>query len=245
MGVIMRKWLLCSAAVMVLLLSSCDVFSNSWGENMARDPSTIKVTAGNVKDLLREAKGDTKTSRGILDQIAQQLEGKDNPDPTLQAAAVTAANQASGLGMVILDSTEILLGDDIPDAETFNALLESVQNNTKGNDLVGISEDISKAFLPSITTSASGAPVFDEKFDASSADLTFLVLTLALAESEKAGGFDSYIETWTSGTRKIDGTGIELTTPEKVIAAVTNKVASDPDSTLGTMLKGLLEGATN
>ncbi|MDR1108792.1 MAG: hypothetical protein LBL19_07140 [Spirochaetaceae bacterium] len=240
----MRKWLLSSAAVMVLLFSSCEAFSNSWGESFARDPSTIEVTAGNVKDLLREAKGDTKTSRGILDKIAQQLKGNPTPDPTLQAAAVTAANQASGLGVEILNNTSILLGDEkMPDAETFKTLLDTVQNNMKANDLVGISDNIAVA-LP-VTTSENGAPVFDDKFEASSADLTCLALALALAESEREGGFDNYIKTWTSGDRKIDGTGIELSKSEQVIAAITNKVASDPNSTLGKELKGLLEGAIN
>jgi hypothetical protein len=238
----MRKLLFGLTAVVILSFASCDLFSNSWGENLARDPGTLTVTAGNVKELLREAKGDTKTSRGILDKIAGQLDSG-NPNPTLQAAAVTAANQASGLGMVVLDNADILLSDDIPDEETFNELLKSVQDSTKGSDLKGISDDIAKA-LP-VDAGGGAGPQFKDDFNASNADLTLLALTLVMAEVEKNEDrqidFDDYIKTWTSGEKNIN-TAAGLTDGEKVIAAITHKVASDPDSTLGAMLEELLGG---
>jgi hypothetical protein len=177
-----------------------------------------------------------------LDKIAQELDGNPNPNPTMQAAAVTAANQASGLGMVILDNTDILLGDDIPDEETFKALLEAVQQSTKGNDLLGIRKDVADALQ---TNTARGAPEFTHDFEASAADLTLLALTLALAEAEAVEGeskdFNDYIKSWTNGSKNIS-TAEGLSDSEVVIAAITNKVTKDENSELGKMLKDLLEG---
>jgi hypothetical protein len=241
-----KKWILGLGAVLIVLLFSCaDFFTNSWGANLARDPSTITVTAGNVKDLLKEARGDPKASKGILDKITEKIKGNPTSEPVLQTAAVTAANQASGLGTVFLDNVDILLGDDIPDEDTFNALLTKVQNDTKGNNLPGISSDIVAA-LPVGTAGANNAPVFTGSFgkNVSEADLALLALTLVLAESEKSGGFDSYIESWTNTNgKKIDGTGnVTLSPAEKVIAAAANQITiNSPNSDLGKMLTDLFK----
>jgi hypothetical protein len=229
----MKKWIF-ALAVLVLLSSCADFFTNSWGKNSVRDPSTLNVTASNVKDLLKEAKGDTKTSRGILDKIAAQLKNNPNPNPTLQAAAVTAANQAGGLGMTVLDSLKDL---DVSNPTAFSTLLTGIQNKAKGNDLPGISDGI----VDSLPVSNSGAPVFEGNFadNVTDSDLTLLTLTLVLAEAEKSNGFDNYIADWTSDAKKIDGsTG--LSDSEKVIAAAVNELASRPNNDLGKMLKDLL-----
>jgi hypothetical protein len=231
----MRKWIFALTAA--VLLSSCaDFFTNSWGKNAARDPGTIKVTSDNVNDLLREAKGDTKTSKGILDKIAGELENNSNPDPTMQAAAVKAANQASGLGTTVLDSLDNLKVDD-PDA--FNELLKGIQDKTKGNNLTGISGVIAD----SLPVSQSGTPVFQGDFidNVSDSDLTILALALVLAEAEKnENSFENYIETWTAAgsQKKLDGTGLEPS--ERVIAAAVNELANRPNNDLGSMLKDLL-----
>jgi hypothetical protein len=233
----MKKWIFGLAAL--ALLSSCaDFFTNSWGKNSVRDPSTIKVTSNNVIDLLKEAKGDTETSRGILSKIKDQVAGNSNADPTLQAAAVTAAVQAGGLGQAALGAmgkVEDLL--ESSNTTAFNDLLTTVQNDVKGNDLTGISNDIT-ASLP---VSSSGAPVFQGNYikTVSDSDLTLLALTLILAEGEKAGSFDNYITGWTGGTKQTtNGTG--LSGSEKVIAAVANELVSRPNNDLGKMLNDLL-----
>jgi hypothetical protein len=240
----MNRRLFGLAVAAVVLLSSCsNFFTTSWGKSSARDPGTIKVTSSNVKDLLKESKGDTKTSRGILSKIKDQVAGKENPDPTLQTAAVTAANQASGLGTVVLDSIDTILGDDVPTEEALNQLLAEVQNKTKGNDLQGIAADVA-ASLPKPTADSEGALVFPDSFydSTSEADLTLLTLTLVLAESEGYGDFDTYIETWTDGTRDLsDSTGI-LTPSERIIAAAANGIIKKKGGTLGDMLNGLFKG---
>jgi hypothetical protein len=233
----MKKWAF-GLALAVLLSSCADFFTNSWGKNAARDPGTITVTSANVGELLRAAKGDTKTSRGILGKIAGQLKNNPDPNPALQAAAVTAANQAAGLGTAALDKLGKVETDD-PNA--FSAVLKEIQGGAKGNDLPGISNDIT-ASLP--TTVSGSEIVFAGDFakDVSDSELTMLTLTLVLAESEKAGDFDTYIETWTEGDqKKIDGTGtVALSPSEKVIAAAVNELAARPGNDLGRMLKDLL-----
>jgi hypothetical protein len=237
-----KKWIAGLGAALITLLVSCaDFFTNSWAANAARDPSTITVTAGNVMDLLFEALGDTKTSKGILDKITEKIGGNPTAEPVLQGAAVKAANQASGLDVVFLDNTHILLDDDIPDEDTFSELLKSVQDAAKGNNLPGISSDIVAA-LPVTGVGANNAPVFAGTFvkTVSEADLTLLALTMVVAESEKSGGFDNYIEDWTDGTKKTDGT-TGLNSSEKIIAAIANELTNRPGSKLGEMLNDLLK----
>jgi hypothetical protein len=228
----MKRWLF-GLAVLVLLSSCADFFTNSWGKNAARDPSTIKVTAGNVMSLLKEAKGDVKTSRGILSKIAEQL--ADKPNPVLQAAAVKAAVQASGLGTAALgalDDVDI----DSTNSKAFNELLSKIQNDVKDNDLGGISKDIVSS-LP-----VTGRPPrFTGSYieEVSDSDLTLLALALILAESEKNGGFDSYIETWTSNSKSINSDA-GLSSSEKVIAAIANESTERPGNKLGKMINDLL-----
>jgi hypothetical protein len=236
----MKRWIF-GLAALVLLSSCADFFTNSWGKNSVRDPGTIKVTSDNVGDILKEAKGDTKTSRGILGKIKDQVAGNPNADPGLQAAAAKAAAQASGLGQAAVGAMGKV--DDLLESSNANAftdLLSTIQNDVKGNDLKGIASDIT-ASLP---VNASGAPVFQGNFikSVSDSDLTILTLTMVLAEGETAGGFNNYITGWTDGNKKIDGSGnISLSSSERVIAAAVNELASRPNNDLGKMLKDLLE----
>ncbi|MDR0642649.1 MAG: lipoprotein [Treponema sp.] len=231
----MKKWIFALTAA--VLLSSCaDFFTNSWGKNAARDPGTIKVTSGNVNDLLREAKGDTKTSKGILDKIAEQLKNNPNPDPALQAAAVKAAGQAGGLGTTVLDSLDKL---DTKESDVFNELLTGIQDKTKGNNLTGISAAVTESLKVS-----ANPPLFEGDFvkNVSDSDLTLLALTLVLAEAEENhNSFEDYIKTWTDtgSQKKIDGSGLDPS--ERVIAAAVNELGKRPSSSLGGMLDDFLK----
>ncbi|MDR0401048.1 MAG: hypothetical protein LBH51_08915 [Treponema sp.] len=234
----MRKWLVGLTAVAISLFISCDFVSESWGQGFARDPGTIQVTAGNVEDLLRDARGDSETSRAILDKIAEKLKNNPNPDPTLQKAAVIAANQAAGLGSVIMNNLDVLLDENIPSEETLKKLLEKIEADIKKNDLPGISKSIVES-LP-VGRDSDGMPVFTKKFESGDADLTILAIALILAESENSGGFDNYIKSWSDGSKKIDGTVEGLSDSELVIAAAANEVMSNPDGELGKMIESLL-----
>jgi hypothetical protein len=232
----MKKWIF-GLAVLALLSSCADFFTNSWGKNSGRDP-TFEVTPSNVDRLLREYNGNTAASREILREIAGELEG--NPNPALQAAAVKAAAQASGIATAALTDLGDLLAKDTNDPDAAYNFLNGIKGKTTGNDLTGISKDI-VASLPVDTSSAT--PVFKGDFadKASSSDLTILVLALVLAESEKTpGGLDAYINKWTTpGGKTIDNNN-NLTPSEKVIAAAVNKIAQK-DKTLGPLIENLFK----
>ncbi|MDR3146795.1 MAG: hypothetical protein LBU00_00290 [Treponema sp.] len=252
-GVNMKKWRWSLAVALVLgavLLGSClDFFTNPiGGDALARDPGTIEVSAGNVNALLKESRGDSKASKGILDKIATELanpslSAKDKS--ALQAAAVTAANQAAGLGELVLGSIDILLDattGDGGDEDTLNTLLDKIQGTAKENDLKGISERVTESLSGAVAT--DGVPVLTGDFadNLSAGDLTLLAFTLILGEVEEKGGtFESYIKSW-GDDKRLDGTGtVTLSASETLIAAIGNKLA-DGDSEIGTMLKDLLGG---
>jgi hypothetical protein len=224
-----------------VLLGSCGgFFTNSLGENWARDPGTITVSAKNVKALLRDSRGDPKASKGILDKIAEEL--KNNPDPALQAAAVTAGNQAAGLGDLVLDNIGTVLesveGGSGEDA--FDSLFNNVEKQAKANDIKGVSKSVSGSLIGAVKTDETGKPVLSDEFVAtgvSDSDLTLLAFTLILGEAEQNGGFDNYIKKWGDGKSLNGNDG--LTESEKVIAAIGNKLATG-GTEIGTKLKELL-----
>jgi hypothetical protein len=225
------------------LVSCADFFTNSWGKGSARDPGTIKVTSGNVKDLLKEAKGDTEASRGILNKIAEKLKGDPNPDPTLQRAAITAANQAAGLGQVVLENvgtlTDAVSGN--ADKNVIENLLKAVEDGAQGNKITEVSDSVNAVLKPAVKTK-DGKPTLNKDVIAPVPDSELLLLatTLILAEAEKAGkSFDEYVSMWgTSTNKKLDGTG--LTSSERLIAALVNELGER--GTLGKDFKKMLEG---
>jgi predicted small secreted protein len=235
----MNRWKLGLPAAVVMcavLLASCsDFFTTSWGKDLARDPGTITVTTKNVKSLLKESKGDTKASKGILDKIAAELKDNPNPDPALQTAAITAANQASGLSGLVLENIDTVLGDDIDD-DVFTKLLDDIQETAKENDLAGIKTDVEDSLKTAVTTS-SGKPEFKPEVvnGVSDAELAQLALTLILAESD--GDFEGYIDHW-GADKNLNGTG--LTESEKIIAAVANELTKRGGE-LGGYISDMLE----
>jgi hypothetical protein len=235
----MKKLSLAAALVLcAVLLGSClDFFTNSWGKEMARDPGTITVTSKNVNALLKESRGDPAASRGILDKIAAELKGNPNPDPTLQAAAITAANQAAGLGELVLGSINTVLED--PDNADFDELLKKIEDETKGKELDKISTNVTDSLSSAVTTGTNG-PVLTGAFvdSVSDGDLALLAMTLVMGELGNED-FETYIDTWGDSGKKLDGSGNTLTDSEKLIAAIANTLASRPNSTIGGQLNEL------
>jgi hypothetical protein len=221
-----------------ILLASCDgFFTNSLGEKWARDTSTIEVSAKNVKNLLKESRGDTKASKGILDKIAEELQ-KSGPNSTLQVAAITAANQASGLGELVLENIGTVLENDVGD-NAFDGLLGDIQEKAAANEIKDIGKKVEESLGPAVTT--GNKPEFKDDLvkDVPDAELAQLALVLVLAESEKSGGtFKDYITTWEG--KDLDGT--DLTDSERIIGAIANEfVDNRPGSDLGSMISELLK----
>jgi hypothetical protein len=219
-----------------ILLASCEgFFTNSLGKEWARDPGTITVSAKNVNSLLKESRGDPKASKGILDKIAEELQ-KGGPNSTLQVAAITAANQASGLTELVLENIGSVLENDANE-DTFNTLLDKIQTDAEKNDVKGIGEKVEESLGGAVTT--TGKPEFKDDLvkDVPDAELAQLALTLVLAESKKSGEkFETYIATWNSK----DLNGTNLTNSERIIGAVANELANRPGD-LGSMISDLLK----
>jgi hypothetical protein len=221
-------------ALMGLFLASCkDFFSTSWGDAFARDPSNVKVTASNVYELLKDANGDTKASRAIL----KKLQG--TTDPTLQAAAVKAANQSTGLTELILSNLDKLTEGE---EDALIKVAEKVFGEAKKNDITGVSDDIAGILENMIVQ--GNKPEFKEGSavkSVSTSDLTLLLVTMMMGEAVEASeGFEAYADKWGPGQKDISDTNKLSNKNELVIAAVANEVISRADSELGKMLKELV-----
>jgi hypothetical protein len=220
------------AFVTGLLLAGCtDFYSSTWGEGLARDPSSVKVTASNINELLKDANGDPKASRAILEKV------RGSKDPALQAAAVKAANQAAGLTQLVLSNLDAVTGDNARDTDSLTKLGETILGEARNNDITGIALDIAGT-LPVKDT--SNGPRFDGSFakSVSTSDLTLLLVTMMMAEATEASDdFGAYAAKWGS-EKTIDDPNLQ--SKELVIAAIANEVISRPDSNLGEMLKDLV-----
>jgi hypothetical protein len=240
------KWSVPAALTLcvILPLASCaDFFTNSWGKGFARDPSTITVSKGNVKDLLKEAKGDTDASKGILDKIAQKLKDDPKPDPELQRAAITAANQASGLGQLVLENvdtlTNALSNTSGASDNVITDLLGAIEEGGKKNKIPEVADTIAGVLAPEI--SQTGVPAFKDGFvdDVPTSELLLLATTMILAEADEANqSFDTYVHSWGSTGKTLNGDGLDSS--ERLLAAVVNELADRSD--LGVNFKDLLGG---
>jgi hypothetical protein len=240
----MNKWKQCIPAALTLavilpLVSCADFFTNSWGKNFARDPSTVTVSSGNVKDLLKEAKGDTDASRGILNKIADNLKGNPKPDPNLQRAAITAANQASGLGQLVLENVDTLtkaLSDSSGASDNvISDLLDAIEDGAKDNKIPEVAQTIGEVLKPAIVNTPGKPPKFDDKVVSKdtvpTSELILLTTTMILAEADKANlSFNDYVESWSTTGKKLDNTGTTPLNPsEQLIAALVNELGTRSD----------------
>jgi hypothetical protein len=220
------------ALVTGLALVSCgDFFSQTWGEGFARDPSNVKVSESNVKDLLQDANGDPEASRAIL----EKLKGTENP--ALQAAAVKAANQASGLTQIILSNLDTLT-KDTNDTGALEILAQTVLNEAKNNGIVAVAGTIADTL--SVTVTEDSVPVFEGSFVKSvpTSDLTILLVTMMMAEAvELNDDFSAYADKWEN---KSITNAADLGPRERLIAATANEVIARGDGNLSDMLKNLV-----
>jgi hypothetical protein len=233
-----RRNLFFGASLLVLgialSLASCsDFFSTSWGEDFARDPSNVRVTTSNVNELLKDANGDTEASRAIL----KKLKGTTNP--TLQAAAVKAANQAAGLTTLVVSNLDTLT-KDTSDTDALERVAKTVLGEAKKNDITGVAGDIAETLAPTIEYTPEGPTFKTGSFvsSVSNSDLTLLLVTMMMAEASDAyEDFDAYAATWEN--KNINSNTLQGN--EMVIAAIANEVINRPNSgELGNMLKHLV-----
>jgi hypothetical protein len=209
MSKVTRVKALAAAFAVLFLMNSCvDFFSNSWGDSFKRDPKKVKVTASNVYDLLDAAKGDPDLSREILNKI------KAGDNNTLKQAAIKAANQAAGISTLALENVQALI--DAAEGSDTDAL-ETLANKImgKGNDIVDIAGQLTKILVVQENPGSSGSALTAS----SSVTLGSVSNSVAL---KKAGEVTvSVPKTDGGGTAMVtinvgsDGTGTAtITTPE-------------------------------
>jgi hypothetical protein len=126
----------------IVALGGCeDFFSTSWGAAFARDPAdmfkNVTVTAGNVDDLLEASKGNPNVAKEALKKIKGAIKGDLSAgDLKLQAAALTAATEASGVASAIVSQAASLvhltdLSEEEQEAkakEVMDSVLKKAQN---------------------------------------------------------------------------------------------------------------------
>jgi hypothetical protein len=169
-----------AALLAVLLCVSCtDFFTTSLGEWAARDPNSLipSVTTGNIDDLLEAVEGDPDLALALLKKIADA-----DPDPKLQAAALEAATEASGIVGIL--STNI---NDI-DENNAEAILISALNSMSNVEEAGA---VLVSILPDPTSDPTGYAAFVAK--ASAEDLAMAAAVILAGEAKASGDPSNYI----------------------------------------------------
>lgn len=211
-----------------LLFSCTDFFSTSLAPWAARDPNSLipPVTTGNVDELIAGAENNPDMSLAILKKINDALKGADADEASsLQAAALEAAANASGLGPAILNQA-----DDI------SQIMED-KDNAKGlvidalNDMPNLKEtgETLTSILPEPGTPEFAA--FVEKADAD--DLATAAAILLAAEAKNQG--EDYINTFDASA----ATGSAKLAVELAAAASRKYEETESSSRLKDILEGL------
>jgi hypothetical protein len=231
MNRILKKAFVFTFFTFVVMLNSCEngMFATSWGTAFKRNPGNVKVTASNVNDLLKNARGDQELSKAIFDktkELAKNTTGQEKAD--LQAAAITAAKQAVALDMLIISNAGKLLKAAGEEGGVNNVDIEGILNDildgAKENKIKDISAGLGEIFSGDIDKYVPGGPRFktDNAFFANTvrdSDLVNLVITIILGiVVRKEESMDDYLNSWKQGDKKIDGTGLE---GDELVAAAT------------------------
>ncbi|MDR0402394.1 MAG: hypothetical protein LBH35_02265 [Treponema sp.] len=183
----MKRVLLGLMSCFALFFFSCgDFFTTSLASWARRDPSSLipPVTAGNVSELLELTENNPDQALALLKGIKDAGAG-----PTLQAAALQAASNASGLGAAILQHA-----DDIGNINETNAK-EIVIDTLNGLGNVVEAGTVLEEILPDPSSAAD----WNAFVAVSGAEDLAMAAALLLAGKAKASGDpDAYITGFSS-----------------------------------------------
>jgi hypothetical protein len=176
---------------LVLFLGSCrQFFTTSLAPWAARDPASLipPVTTANIQDLLEQSANSPDQSLALLDKIKDALATASAEDQAvLQAAALSAASNASGVATSILSNAGDLL----------NAMESGQQSDiisVVSDAIAGLSNLASTATVLADILPAPGTPAFDDFVaQASPEDLAMAAIVLLAAEAQASGGVEHYI----------------------------------------------------
>jgi hypothetical protein len=178
-------------AVLVLNLSCSNFFTNSLASWAQRDPSKLipPVTTGNVNDLILLTESSPDQSLALLERIAEANTA--NPSPELQAAALEAATNASGIGSAILQYAGDISSIDTSNAEDIAvAAINSLSNAVEAG-----------AVLASIIPTPDLTPTPGSDWDnfvttASAEDLAMAALVILAGQAKDSGDTATYISSF-------------------------------------------------
>jgi hypothetical protein len=178
-----------SAALWAFFFLSCtEFFSTSLAPWAARDPASLipPVTADNVDDLIAQAENNPDMSLALLKKIRDARNSASGAElGKLQAAALEAAVNATGLGNSLLTAVGELGGLEDPDkaGELARNAINRMSNLAEAGEL-----------LNEILPRPGGDPAEFQAFTehTGSEDLVMSAVVLLAAESQKHD--DGYIE---------------------------------------------------
>lgn len=204
------------------VLSCRQFFTTSLAPWAARDPASLipPVTTGNIDDLLEQSANNPDQSLALLDTIADAVSTASAADAVvLQAAALTAASNASGVATAVLQNTGTLLdtmqnnGDIIP----------VISDAISGLSNLAPTADLLAAILPAPSTAAFDAFVAQ----ASPEDLAMAAIVLLASEAQASGGVETYISSF-------DPQSGSLSTTETLAVALASATAASYAASGGT-----------
>jgi hypothetical protein len=182
-----RFFIISAAAAGVF--SCTDFFSTSLASWAARDPNSLipPVTTGNVNDLVTGAENNPDLSLAVLKKIGDAVHGADaDTASSLQAAALKAASNASGLGPALMNKmgqiSELMENVDMAQDMVIDALNDMPNLEKTGAALAEV--------LPE-----RGTPAFDAFVEKSSPDdLATAAAILLASEAKGEADNDDYIK---------------------------------------------------
>jgi hypothetical protein len=217
-------------------VSCTDFFTTSLAGWAQRNPASLirDVNTGNVDEYIRNAENNPDLSLEVLRGIQAAVEEASGADKAeLQAAALRAAANATGLGSSMLNTLSDT-GKITAAADDANAAKELITNTILNMENLGDTGSVLMATLPDPAGDPAGFNAFLGAADAN--DLALAAAVLIAAEASMAnGGSGSYIENF-------DRSG--ALTPKENLAVKLAEAAVEKykESDSGGPLKSILEG---
>jgi hypothetical protein len=210
-----------------LAVSCTGFFSTTLAPWAARDPASLipPVNTGNVKDLVAGSENNPDMSLELLKKIRDAANNAGGDEAAeLQAAALQAAVNASGLGGAVLNSVD--------------KIAEIVDDPEAAKDLAGILDDMPNleqaGGVLAETLPEPGTPEFDAFVEKAAPD-DLAAAAVALLASEAKGQEDDFIDNFDPAI--VDTEAAKLAV---ALAEAAAKKYEDDDS--GSLFKDLLEG---
>ncbi|MDR1586657.1 MAG: hypothetical protein LBS57_04290 [Treponema sp.] len=223
------------SAAAFLICSCTQFFSSSLAPWAARDPGALvpPVTTGNVKELIEVAENNPDLSLEVLRGIDKALQdANDDEKNSLQAAALQAASNASGMGTAIMHQAGNI-SEIMEDKDNAKKLVTDVlQDMDNLSDTSNLLVDI----LPE-----PGTPEFDAFVKKANADdLAIAAAILLAAESKEQINSGDYFNSFNPNDPAAS------LNPRENLAVGLAKSALDksdePNSGLSGRLQDILEG---